>query len=115
MAAIAFGFIHNIPMVSSLAIANAVGAATAMGCGAGRNVATLQRVIELMKAADLNEDEEFFNELLVENVDTQEITCLSKVVINGNNHQLNRIALQKVVSELLPKLESSHVEGKVPS
>ena len=115
VAAIAFGFIHNIPMVSSLAIANAVGAATAMGCGAGRNVATLQRVIELMKAADLNEDEEFFNELLVENVDTQEITCLSKVVINGNNHQLNRIALQKVVSELLPKLESSHVEGKVPS
>uniref|UniRef100_A0A2N9I417 Carbohydrate kinase PfkB domain-containing protein n=1 Tax=Fagus sylvatica TaxID=28930 RepID=A0A2N9I417_FAGSY len=115
VAAIAFGFIHNMPMVSSLAIANAVGAATAMGCGAGRNVATLQRVIELMKAADLNEDEEFLNELLVENVDTQEITCLSKVVINGNNHQLNRIALQKVVSELLPKLESSHVEGKVPS
>lgn len=115
VAAIAFGFIHNMPMVSSLAIANAVGAATAMGCGAGRNVATLQRVIELMKAADLNEDEEFLNELLVENVDTQEITCLSKVVINGNNHQLNRIVLQKVVSELLPKLESSHVEGKVPS
>ncbi|KAK4560280.1 hypothetical protein RGQ29_009169 [Quercus rubra] len=115
VAAIAFGFIHNMPMVSSLALANAVGAATAMGCGAGRNVATLQRVIELMKTADLNEDEEFWNELLAENVDTEEITFLSKFVVNGNNHQLNRVALQKVVSELLPKLESSPVEGKVPS
>lgn len=115
MAAIAFGFIHNMPMVNSLALANAVGAATAMGCGAGRNVATLQRVIELMKTAELNEDEEFWNELLAENVDTEEITFLSKFFVNGNNHQLNRIALQKVVSELLPKLESSPVEGKVPS
>lgn len=115
VAAIAFGFIHNMPMVSSLALANAVGAATAMGCGAGRNVATLQRVVELMKTAELNEDEEFWNELLAENVDTEEITFLSKFVVNGNNHQLNRIALQKVVSELLPKLESSPVEGKVPS
>ena len=115
VAAIAFGFIHNMPMVSSLALANAVGAATAMGCGAGRNVATLQRVIELMKTAELNEDEEFWNELLAENVDTEDITFLSKFVVNGNNHQLNRIALQKVVSELLPKLESSPVEGKVPS
>ncbi|KAM4075600.1 hypothetical protein ACB094_10G181700 [Castanea mollissima] len=115
VAAIAFGFIHNMPMVNSLALANAVGAATAMGCGAGRNVATLQRVIELMKTAELNEDEEFWNELLAENVDTEEITFLSKFFVNGNNHQLNRIALQKVVSELLPKLESSPVEGKVPS
>ena len=49
VAAIAFGFIHNIPLVTTLAFANAVGAATAMGCGAGRNVATLKQVVELME------------------------------------------------------------------
>ncbi|KAF5482353.1 hypothetical protein F2P56_002929 [Juglans regia] len=115
VAAIAFGFIHNIPMVSSLAIANAVGAATAMGCGAGRNVATLEKVIELMKVADLNEDDKFWKEMLPENLDSQEITFLSKVVVNGTNNQLKHIALQKVVSELLPKLNSLSADGKVLS
>lgn len=115
VAAIAFGFIHNMPMVGSLAVANAVGAATAMGCGAGRSVATLEKVIEILKEANLNEDDQFWNELLAENLSTQEITFLSKFVINGNNKQLKHIALQKVVSELLPKLESSRAEGKVRS
>lgn len=113
MAAIAFGFIHNMPMVSSLAIANAVGAATAMGCGAGRNVATLEKVIELMKVADLNEDDKFWKEMLPENLDSQEITFLSKFVVNGTNNQLKHVALQKVVSELLPKLNSLSADGKV--
>lgn len=115
VAAIAFGFIHNMPMVGSLAVANAVGAATAMGCGAGRSVATLEKVVEILKEANLNEDDKFWNELLFENLSTQEITFLSKFVINGNNKQLKHIALQKVVSELLPKLESSRAEGKVQS
>ncbi|XP_062149449.1 fructokinase-1 [Alnus glutinosa] len=115
VAAIAFGFIHNMPMVGSLAVANAVGAATAMGCGAGRSVATLEKVVEILKEANLNEDDKFWNELLSENLSTQEITFLSKFVINGNNKQLKHIALQKVVSELLPKLESSRAEGKVRS
>ncbi|KAG6724220.1 hypothetical protein I3842_03G247900 [Carya illinoinensis] len=115
VAAIAFGFIHNVPMVSSLAIANAVGAATAMGCGAGRNVATLEKVIELMKVADLNEDDKFWKEMLPENLDSQEITFLSKFVVNGTNNQLKHIALQKVVSELLPKLNSLSADGKVLS
>uniref|UniRef100_A0A5B7AXN8 Putative fructokinase-1 n=1 Tax=Davidia involucrata TaxID=16924 RepID=A0A5B7AXN8_DAVIN len=114
-AAIAFGFIHNVPMVYTLTIANAVGAATAMGCGAGRNVATLKQVIELMKAENLNEDENFWKELLDENLDAQEITFLSKMVINGINNQLNCVSPQKVVSEVLPKLESARVKGVVPS
>ena len=71
VAAIAFGFIHNIPLVTTLVFANAVGAATAMGCGAGRNVATLKQVVELMEAPDLNEDDEFWNELLGEHLDTR--------------------------------------------
>ncbi|XP_021676923.2 fructokinase-1 [Hevea brasiliensis] len=113
VAAIAYGFIHNMPLVNTLTIANAVGAATAMGCGAGRNVATLEKVIELVRASNLNEDDEFWNEL-VNNLDAQEVTFLSKMVINGSNGRLNRVALQKVVSELLPKLKSAQVEGKVP-
>ncbi|XP_022859890.1 fructokinase-1, partial [Olea europaea var. sylvestris] len=48
VAAVAFGFIHNLPLVYTLTIANAVGAATAMGCGAGRNVATLGQVVEII-------------------------------------------------------------------
>ncbi|XP_062021853.1 fructokinase-1 [Rosa rugosa] len=114
VAAIAYGFIHNMPMVNTLAIANAVGAATAMGCGAGRNVATLDKVLEIVKASNLNEDDEFWNEIFDENLGVQEITALSKLVINGSDSQLNSVPLQKVVSELLPKLKSAELERKVP-
>ncbi|RVW54974.1 hypothetical protein CK203_096317 [Vitis vinifera] len=115
VAAIAFGFIHNLPTVNTLAIANAVGAATAMGCGAGRNVANLEQVIELMRASNLNEDATFWNELLDDNLDAQQITFLSKTAINGSNNQLHRVALQKVVSESLCKLKSARIKGIVPS
>lgn len=115
VAAVAFGFIHNMPTVNTLTIANAVGAATAMGCGAGRNVATLERVIELMRASNLNEDNAFWNELLDQNVNAENITFLSRFGINGSSNSLNHVNLQKVVSELLPKLEYSQLEGKVPS
>ncbi|KAJ7977289.1 fructokinase-1 [Quillaja saponaria] len=115
VAAIAFGFIHNMPMVNTLALANAVGAATAMGCGAGRNVATLQKVKDIIRASNLNEDDEFWTELLYKNLDIQDITFLSKAVTNGNDTRLNRVALQKVVSELLHKIESPELERKVLS
>ncbi|OMO78418.1 Carbohydrate kinase PfkB [Corchorus capsularis] len=115
VAAIAFGFIHNIPLVTTLAFANAVGAATAMGCGAGRNVATLKQIVELLEAPDINEDDQFWNELLGEHADSQEVTVLSKVVVNGNNGRMNRVTLQKVVSELLSQLKSSQLEGKLSS
>ncbi|KAJ4839910.1 hypothetical protein Tsubulata_026602 [Turnera subulata] len=113
VAAVAFGFIHAMPLVNTLAIANAVGAATAMGCGAGRNVATLEKVIELMRASDIHEDEEFWSELLGKNLNAEEISCLSKMVVNGRNSQLNHVSLQMVVSELLPKLEAREPKGKV--
>ncbi|XP_022728119.1 fructokinase-1-like [Durio zibethinus] len=115
VAAIAFGFIHNIPLVSTLVFANAVGAATAMGCGAGRNVATLKQVVELMEAPELNEDDEFWNGLLGEHLDSQEVTFLSKMVLNGSNGRMNCVTLQKVVSELLPKLKYSQLEGTLSS
>jgi hypothetical protein len=59
-----------------------------MGCGAGRNVATLDKVTELMRASDINEDDEFWSEL-VKDLNTEEITFLSKMVINGRNSQVN--------------------------
>ncbi|RZC52231.1 hypothetical protein C5167_020657 [Papaver somniferum] len=110
VAAIACGFIHNMPTVYSLALANAVGAATAMGCGAGRNVATLEKVIELVKVSDLNEDESLSNLLDLENIpNLPEIILLSKALMNGiNAHMMNHVSLQKVVCELLPKLENVH-------
>ncbi|KAJ4968495.1 hypothetical protein NE237_015196 [Protea cynaroides] len=106
VAAIAFGFLHNLPTVTTLALANAVGAATAMGCGAGRNVATLENVIELMRVSNLNEDDGLWKELLPQNLDSSEIILLSKTTINGSNDQLKHVSLQKVVNELLLKLEA---------
>lgn len=113
VAAIAYGFIHNIPLVHTLALANAVGAATAMGCGAGRNVAKLDQAIELMKASNLNEDDKFWNLVLNEKLGSCEINILSKMVINGKSAQVNRVPLRKVVSELLSVLEPAWLKSSV--
>ncbi|KAJ4967744.1 hypothetical protein NE237_014445 [Protea cynaroides] len=106
VAAVAFGFLHNLPTVNTLALANAVGAATAMGCGAGRNVATLENVIELMRVSNLNENDDLWKELLLQNLDSSEIVLLSKTTINGSNDQLKHVSLQKVINELLLTLEA---------
>lgn len=50
-AAIALGYIRGLPIVNTLALANAVGAATAMGCGAGRNVAALDDVRNILSSS----------------------------------------------------------------
>jgi hypothetical protein len=50
-AAVVLGYIRSHCIPSTLALANAVGAATAMGRGAGRNVATAARVAELLEGA----------------------------------------------------------------
>lgn len=115
LAAIAYGYIHNLPTVDALTIANAVGAATAMGCGAGRSVATLEKVLELLMKADINEESDFWNELISENLDSQEITLMSKSGINKDNIPINYAALQKVVSRLLPMLEHAQYERKLTS
>ncbi|CAN6684461.1 unnamed protein product [Malus baccata var. baccata] len=114
VAAIAYGFIHNMPKVNTLAVANAVGAATATGCGAGRNVANLEKVIELISASNLKQDDKFWNELIDENFGVEEITSLSNLVVDGSDNRLNCVSLQKVVSELLPKLKSAQFKRKVP-
>ncbi|TKY52709.1 Fructokinase-1 protein [Spatholobus suberectus] len=114
VAAIAYGFIHNMPLVNTLAIANAVGAATAMGCGAGRNVATLEKVVHILRSSNLYEDDEFWTDVLEKNVVAQEITYLSNIM-NGNRNRLNLVPFDKVASELLPKLELPPRVGNVPT
>ena len=49
--AIVLGYIARHPIPATLALANAVGAATAMGRGAGRNVATADKVTSLLQVA----------------------------------------------------------------
>ncbi|ESW16702.1 hypothetical protein PHAVU_007G178600 [Phaseolus vulgaris] len=112
VAAIAYGFIHNMPLVNTLAIANAVGAATAMGCGAGRNVAKLEKVVEILRSSNLSEDDEFWFDILEKNVVSQEITYLSNVM-NGNRNHLNLVSFDNVASELLPRLELPSTVGNV--
>ncbi|XP_073153690.1 uncharacterized protein [Henckelia pumila] len=110
VAAIAFGYIHKLPLICTLTIANAVGAATAMGCGAGRNVAKTNQVMEILREFNLNEDDQFWDELLEEHSGAEEITLLTKMVVNGSNKWLKRASLQKAVCELLPKLQSSQTK-----
>lgn len=56
-AAVILGYImrNSVPISTTLALANAVGAATAMGQGAGRNVACASKVVELL-ATTLKQD-----------------------------------------------------------
>ncbi|KAK9067574.1 hypothetical protein SSX86_011685 [Deinandra increscens subsp. villosa] len=112
VAAIAYGYIHNMPLVHTLTLANAVGAATATGCGAGRNVARVQEVMGIIKESNLIEDDNFWNKLLDENSNKEDITILSKTTVNGiKNRYLNHVNLQKVVSEVLHELEISLADG----
>ncbi|KAL5210156.1 hypothetical protein ABZP36_005779 [Zizania latifolia] len=82
-AAIAFGFLHNLPAVSTLTLANAVGAATATGSGAGRNVAHLDKVLQLLRESNLNEDGTAWSELIEGSSLCSEVSVLSKTAANG--------------------------------
>ncbi|KAJ0974033.1 hypothetical protein J5N97_015998 [Dioscorea zingiberensis] len=107
-AATAYGFLHDLSPLSTLVLANAVGAATAMGCGAGRNVADLDKILKLLRQSDLNEDDHFWHELTYENLETPEILLVSKeAAINGQHKDgLVHMAIQHALSELLPKLRT---------
>lgn len=109
VAAIAFGFIHDLPLVHTLTMANAVGAATATGCGAGRNVASLDQVLEIMRISNLNEDDGFWDEVFCKYLDTGKISMLSKGgVLKGSNSQLQYLSVQKVIPEVLTKIEAAY-------
>ncbi|WOK97996.1 hypothetical protein Cni_G06709 [Canna indica] len=105
-AAIAFGFLHGMSAVETLALANAVGAATATGCGAGRNVARLNKVLELLGQSKLNEDDAFWNKLIGKE-STDEVLLLSKMSINGHSDRLVRVPIEYVLFQLLPEFDNA--------
>jgi hypothetical protein len=106
-AAIAFGFLHDLPAISTLALANAVGAATATGCGAGRNVAHLDKVLHLLRESDINE-EETWTELIGGCSACPEVSVLSKTPINGVSKPfVNVVPVCGVVTDLLSMLEAA--------
>ncbi|XP_047084655.1 probable fructokinase-5 [Lolium rigidum] len=105
-AAIAFGFLHNLPAISTLALANAVGAATATGYGAGRNVAHLDKVLHLLRESDINEEETTWTELMEGCSACPEVSVLSKTPINGVSKPfVNVVPVCGVVTDLLSMLE----------
>lgn len=117
VAAIAFGLINNMPMIHTLTIANAVGAATATGSGAGRNVATSKRVLEILKARNLNEDDMFWNKLLSDHLNgEEEITLVSETKMPSNTtvNKPKRIPIDKVINDILPLLETADLSTIVP-
>ncbi|XP_044982699.1 fructokinase-1 [Hordeum vulgare subsp. vulgare] len=107
-AAIAFGFLHDLPAISTLALANAVGAATATGCGAGRNVAHLDKVLNLLRESDLNEEGKTWTELIEGCSVCPEVSVMSKTPVNGFSDRLvNVVPVHGVVSGLLSMLEAA--------
>ncbi|KAJ6810841.1 uncharacterized protein M6B38_104930 [Iris pallida] len=111
-AAIAYGFLHEMPGVNTLALANAVGAATATGTGAGRNVANLGRVLELLRLSNIDEDTKYWTQLLEGNLEVPEVRILSKASINGSNGRLLHVPIQTVVSQVLNELEAEAACGR---
>ena len=105
-AAIAFGFLHDLPAVSTLTLANAVGAATATGYGAGRNVARLDKVLQLLREANINEEGTAWNELIEGSSLCSQVSVLSRTAINGFSDTVVHIPIGSVVSELLPMFET---------
>uniref|UniRef100_J3LKA9 Carbohydrate kinase PfkB domain-containing protein n=2 Tax=Oryza brachyantha TaxID=4533 RepID=J3LKA9_ORYBR len=105
-AAIAFGFLHNLPAVSTLALANAVGAATATGCGAGRNVARLDKVLQLLRESNINEDDTTWSEWIEGSSLCSEVSVLSKTAVNGFSDHIVHVPIHNVVSNLLSMFET---------
>lgn len=110
-AAIAYGFLHDMPPMNTLTLANAVGAATATGSGAGRNVATVAKVLDLLRQSNINEDYEFWNELIDTHPAVEEISLLSATHVNECGGRFVHILLQTVVSQLISKFECRHPNG----
>lgn len=106
-AAIAFGFLCKMDQVNALILANSVGAATATGCGAGRNVATLEKIVQLLQFPNLNEDVELWRSLIEEYSEKEEIVLASKYIVNGSAGRIVYVSIDEAVLQLLPQLEAT--------
>ncbi|KAJ1254775.1 hypothetical protein BS78_01G470800 [Paspalum vaginatum] len=105
-AAIAFGFLHDLPAVNTLTLANAVGAATATGYGAGRNVAHLDKVLQLLREANLNAEDKLWTELIQGSSLCTEVSILSGMAINDSSECTVYVPISQVVPDLLPMFEA---------
>jgi hypothetical protein len=96
-AAIVVGYINLMPIITTLVLANAVGGATAMGCGAGRNVATKEKVCELLLASEVNNDyEDFWRRIRAPEYFSKSEITLAKRSINCQDNSLNAVEFQHV-------------------
>jgi hypothetical protein len=117
-AAVVFGFLQDLPAVSTLTLANAVGAATATSCGTGRNVAHLDKVLQLLREANLNKEDMTWSELIEGSSLCSLVSALSRTTINGFSDGAEHIPIDNVVSDLLPMFEgcikAKHCPGLNP-
>jgi pfkB family carbohydrate kinase len=104
-AAIAYGFLHKLPASQTLMLANAVGAATATGCGAGRNVAYLKTVLDLLKQSKINEDYAFWAELVEESEASCMVSLVSGLGVNGCADRFSCVPVRNIVKEILSMFE----------
>ena len=97
-AAIVMGYIRNYDIPSTMALANAVGAATAMGTGAGTNVASAKTVVQLLTEAT--------NQSTANNagLDDQQ----NGAAVHGDQAYGNAAALQILKESLISGAESAY-------
>lgn len=101
-AAIVVGYINLMPMITTLVLANAVGGATAMGCGAGRNVATKEKVCELLLASEVNNDyEDFWRRIRAPEYFSKSEIMLAKRSINCQDNSFHAVEVQDVARDAL--------------
>ena len=91
-AAVVMGFIRQYDIPSTMALANAVGAATAMGTGAGTNVASAETVVQLLTNAA--------NQSAANNASG--IISQKEGAVNGDQAYGNAAALQILQDSLSP-------------
>lgn len=111
-AAIVVGYINLMPMITTLALANAVGGATAMGCGAGRNVATKEKACELLLASEVNNDyEDCWRRLCAPEYFSESEIMLAKTSINCHDNSLRIVEVQHVTRDAFNFLKCAHKQA----
>jgi hypothetical protein len=96
-------------------LANAVGAATATGCGAGRNVAHLKKVVDLLKQSIMNEDYAFWAELVEESKASCMMSLVSGLGVNGCADRFSCVPIRSVVEGIFSMFEVAYEKTTIKS
>ena len=101
-----------MPMITTLALANAVGGATAMGYGAGQNVATKEKACELLLASEVNNDyEDCWRRLCAPEYFSESEIMLAKTSINCHDNSLRIVEVQHVARDAFNFLKCAHKQA----